>query len=278
MALTPKFKWCSLRVLYCNKFNNKSLNLFSGSCQQEVPDGLIETSPNWPKVDQPIFISPWNNNNVELKPVDALNVEKSRTPTHSSIHPFARRTKSRYCVEQKKLFSSSSTDSSEVQNDVWDDSFDEIIRTANRSIETAESILTTLRRGEEIEKTTQTHDTQISPVSDIETNIRRLEKAQDEINAALANFRSVKALNGSAIGSGAMESKLEHKGPPPPPPRPTLKVLSIVAKRKEQFESQKKKSTLSHSTTLPNSEETLEDFVDGNSDQTQTTHLNGKIQ
>jgi hypothetical protein len=70
---------------------------------------------------------------------------------------------------------------------------------------------------------------------------------QDEINAALANFRSVKALNGSALH---VDSKMEHKGPPPTPPRPTLKVMSIVAKRKEQFESQKKRSTLPHSRTL----------------------------
>jgi hypothetical protein len=70
---------------------------------------------------------------------------------------------------------------------------------------------------------------------------------QDEINAALANFRSVKALNGSAL---LVDNKMEHKGPPPTPPRPTLKVMSIVAKRKEQFESQKKRSTLPHSQTL----------------------------
>ena len=92
---------------------------------------------------------------------------------------------------------------------------------------------------------------QISPVSDIETNIRRLEKAQDEINAALANFRSVKALNGSSIAT--MDPRLlDSKGPPPPPPpRPAAKVMSIVAMRKELFESQRKRSTLPHSMTAP---------------------------
>ena len=163
---------------------------------------------------------------------------------------------------------SDSSEESKPKPDIWDDSFDEIIRTANRSIETAESILSTLRRGEDTVDNVVEIDTQISPVSDIETNIRRLEKAQDEINAALATFRSVKALNGSAIGGGN-DSKMEHKGPPPTPPRPTLKVMSIVAKRKEQFESQKKRSTLPKSLTL-------QDAIDQMSPELQETIYEGK--
>jgi hypothetical protein len=93
--------------------------------------------------------------------------------------------------------------------------------------------------------------TQISPSSDIETNIRRLEKAQDEINAALANFRSVKAHNGGDMN----KSLLEIKGPPPPPPpRPDAVIMSFVAKRKELFESQRRRGPLTHSRTLPDSE------------------------
>ena len=199
---------------------------FPGSCQEAVPDGLVDKTPSnpnyannvWSNVDadRHLFISPWNNveNNHRVDPHNNddddddlhrhqdLNVEQSKQqqqqqqqqPKNSSIHPFARRTKSRYCVEQKKLFSSTSDSSDELkvspQADVWDDSFDEIIRTANRSIETAESILSTLRRGEETEiphvtslsPQQNTHDNQISPVSDIETNIRRLEKAQVSIS------------------------------------------------------------------------------------------------
>jgi hypothetical protein len=192
---------------------------FSGSCQEAAPDGLVDKTPSnpnyannvWSNVDtdRHLFISPWNNvennhrvdqHNDEdddgLHRHQVLNVEQQQQqqqqqqPKNSSIHPFTRRTKSRYCVEQKKLFSSTSDSSDELkvspQVDVWDDSFDEIIRTANRSIETAESILSTLRRGEEAEiphitslsPQHNTHDNQISPVSDIETNIRRLEKAQ----------------------------------------------------------------------------------------------------
>ena len=110
---------------------------------------------------------------------------------------------------------------------------------------------------------------QISPVSDIETNIRRLEKAQDEINAALANFRSVKALNGTTMDSRLLDSK----GPPPPPPRPAAKIMSIVAMRKELFESQRKRSTLPHSKTAPDysSFQDDDDDVDGKKEATSMT-------
>ena len=56
---------------------------------------------------------------------------------------------------------------------------------------------------------------------------------------------------------------LESKGPPPPPPpRPAAKIMSIVAMRKELFESQKRRATLSHSKTLPD----YSSFNDGDDD------------
>ena len=111
---------------------------------------------------------PSSTNQLEVREKD-----EPTTPTTTSIHPFARRTKSRSFVEQKNLFSttSTSTDSSSSDDppkgdpDIWDESFDEILRTANRSIETAESILSTLRRGEENDVITptkaSTHDNQV---------------------------------------------------------------------------------------------------------------------
>ena len=138
----------------------KVVNPVSDSC----PGNFADSSTQWPKIDphRPIFISPWNNNTSQQHQEEQQHqqqqqrgdVEKPSTTTPNSVHPFARRTKSRTFVEQKNLFSTSSTstDSSEeppkLTPDIWDESFEEIIRTANRSIETAESILSTLRRGD----------------------------------------------------------------------------------------------------------------------------------
>ena len=138
----------------------------SDSSPGKFTDSPTPTPTQWPKIDphRPIFISPWNNDasqqhqqqhqqQQQQQQHQRGDVEKSST-TPNSVHPFARRTKTRTFVEQINLFSTSSTstDSSEEPPkqtpDIWDESFEEIIRTANRSIETAESILSTLRRGD----------------------------------------------------------------------------------------------------------------------------------
>ncbi len=106
--------------------------LFLGSLPPSIPANGIDTPTHWPKLDEPIFISPWNNNTFQQQQQqqqgdereDNRDEEKS-SKIPSSIHPFARRTKSRTFVEQKNLFSTSSTstDSSEdppkVHPDIW---------------------------------------------------------------------------------------------------------------------------------------------------------------
>ena len=94
--------------------------MFAGSCKEAIPQGLVDkSSPKWSNVDNSIFISPWcNNNHLQQQQQQQQSEQSSTTPVlscvdktptkTSSIHPFARRTKSRYCVEQKKLFSSTS--------------------------------------------------------------------------------------------------------------------------------------------------------------------------
>jgi hypothetical protein len=138
----------------------------STSGSSTASDDCAEDPPfsSWPKIAEgPIFISPWD--------ADAARKPEPRhasPATPAAAHPFARRTKSRNFVEPKHLFSSASTDSSDdpakFVPDVWDESFEEILRTANRSIETAESILSTLCRGDDADRSDRfpapTHDSQ----------------------------------------------------------------------------------------------------------------------
>lgn len=74
----------------------------------------------WPTVnnDQPVFISPWNTNSKES--IFTTNLQKS------SVHPFARRAKSRY------LEPPPSSSDEQVGDDHRDDSFDEILKIANK--------------------------------------------------------------------------------------------------------------------------------------------------
>ena len=80
-----------------------------------------------------------------------------------------------------------------------DESFRKILAKADNSISQAESILSSLKvERDEItatEKSEEDSEELASLGSDIEGNIRRLEKTQAKINAALTTFRTVQALN-----------------------------------------------------------------------------------
>ena len=79
-----------------------------------------------------------------------------------------------------------------------DESFRKILAKADNSISQAESILSSLKvERDEIAATDRSEDGEelASLGSDIEGNIRRLEKTQAKINAALTTFRTVQALN-----------------------------------------------------------------------------------
>jgi len=96
-----------------------------------------------------------------------------------------------------------------------DESFRKIFARADNSLSQAESILSSLRADDDVTSATAKglgqHAKKASPIggdcssegssepaslgSDIETNIKRLEKTQAKINAALETFRNVQAMN-----------------------------------------------------------------------------------
>ena len=80
-----------------------------------------------------------------------------------------------------------------------EDSFEKILRSADHSICQAESILSNLRQRSQtlpvassLQKCSADSEDSDSLGSDIESNIRKLEKTQAKINAALEAFRSIK--------------------------------------------------------------------------------------
>ena len=91
-----------------------------------------------------------------------------------------------------------------------DESFRKILAKADNSISQAESILSSLKvERDEItatEKSEEDSEELASLGSDIEGNIRRLEKTQAKINAALTTFRTVQALN-ETHGASAMANQ-----------------------------------------------------------------------
>ena len=94
-----------------------------------------------------------------------------------------------------------------------DQSFRKIIAKADNSISQAESILSSLRaENSEIPKLgvddASSESEPASLGSDIETNIRRLEKTQAKINAALETFRNVQAISNSDLRQTEYPSKL----------------------------------------------------------------------
>ena len=77
-----------------------------------------------------------------------------------------------------------------------EDSFEKILRSADLSICQADSILTNLRQRSQtlpVNASLQDNSEDSDSLgSDIESNIRKLEKTQAKINAALEAFRSIK--------------------------------------------------------------------------------------
>ena len=130
-------------------------------------------------------------------------IECSKPTTwQSNVHPFAHRTQQRYATRKSKTINQVSpitlTNSNvTLQNDEsLEDSFEKIIKSADHSLHQAESILTNLRQRSQTlpvaPSIVEKHEDSDSLGSDIEANIRKLEKTQAKINAALEAFRSIK--------------------------------------------------------------------------------------
>ena len=132
------------------------------------------------------------------------------TTWQSNVHPFAHRTQQRYA---RKIHVASpqaqplNTTSNNTLNgghhggyeESLEDSFEKILRSADHSICQAESILSNLRQRSQtlpvassLQKCSADSEDSDSLGSDIESNIRKLEKTQAKINAALEAFRSIK--------------------------------------------------------------------------------------
>ena len=146
------------------------------------------------------------------------NNNNSSKTWQSNVHPFAHRNLQRY-NNRKKVPSSAVLNQQVSSNSVsivnistnedLEDSFEKIIKSADHSLHQAESILSSLRQRSKTlpahasppknpEMASKNEDEfsscsdQQSLGSDIETNIRKLEKTQAKINAALETFRSMK--------------------------------------------------------------------------------------
>merc|ERR550532_929702 len=153
----------------------------------------------------------WNNSNPNV----LIECSKPHPTTwQSNVHPFAHRTQHRYATKKSKTINhtvsspvSLTNSSVTLQNDEsLEDSFEKIIRCADNSLHQAESILTNLKqRSQTLPSTTvmmvvskqpssdlKPEDSSDSLGSEIEANIRKLEKTQAKINAALEAFRSIK--------------------------------------------------------------------------------------
>ena len=95
-----------------------------------------------------------------------------------------------------------------------DESFRKILAKADNSISQAESILSSLNvERDQISETDKSEDSEevASLGSDIEGNIRRLEKTQAKINAALTTFRTVQALNETHGASAIANQQNQHQ-------------------------------------------------------------------
>ena len=139
----------------------------------------------------------WNNSNPNV----LIECSKQSTTWQSNVHPFAHRTQQRYATRKSKTINQVSpitlTNSNvTLQNDEsLEDSFEKIIKSADHSLHQAESILTNLRQRSQtlpVAPKVEKHEDSDSLGSDIEANIRKLEKTQAKINAALEAFRSIK--------------------------------------------------------------------------------------
>ena len=166
----------------------------------------------------------WNNSNPNVL------IECSKPTTwQSNVHPFAHRTQHRYAVSKKsktihhQISPVSLTNSSvTLQNDEsLEDSFEKIIRCADNSLHQAESILTNLKQRSQTlpstsavvvnKKPSKPEDSEDSLGSDIEANIRKLEKTQAKINAALEAFRSIKEPTNTISRPLTLQNQNHHK-------------------------------------------------------------------
>ena len=162
-----------------------------------------------------------NNNGVTVIEVNGGHNHRSAT-WQSNVHPFAHRTQQRYARKihvaspvsssggltsaalvnatnsQQPPASSTNNSQTPQHEESLEDSFERILRSADQSIHQAESILCNLRQRSQTLpaatsglKCVDSEDSD-SLGSDIESNIRKLEKTQAKINAALEAFRSIK--------------------------------------------------------------------------------------
>ncbi len=167
-------------------------------------------------------------------------VRKQPPTFQSNVHPFAHRTQQRHHNRghqhhnnhlhhsSNKASTVSITNSSRIYNspgsqiyqESLDDSFDRVLRSADQSLHQAESILVNLRRQKSQTLPAQSSlglpphlhgDSDSDSLgSDIESNIRKLERTQVKINAALEAFRTVKQQSDTATGSKPVMARSHH--------------------------------------------------------------------
>lgn len=196
----------------CQKLRGAKVNspsFFAVVAPAMLPDVVVNDSNEVNVNDQH---QQWNNSGSNSVLIECSSASKTSNTWQSNVHPFAHRTHQRY----SKIKSNGSTPNTPPSNDneeSLEDSFEKIMRSADHSLHQAESILSSLRQRS---KTLPAHATPPSAAllpsrppsktalkceadesdnslgSDIEANIRKLEKTQAKINAALEAFRSMK--------------------------------------------------------------------------------------
>ena len=174
------------------------------SVWSEVQQGSLETniSPSTPKqtADSSPFTSPWSGSSPVKSLADnvvRLECRPDEPDTASlSSHPFIYRVQNQ--LTASPVFRSPPVEVEDHQT--TPDPFKKILAAADDNICQAESILSSLgydSLGISRARQPDSEEEQPGLGSDIETNIRRLEKTQAKINAALQTFRNVQNQRGN---------------------------------------------------------------------------------
>ena len=181
-------------------------------------------SPHQQSAELSPFISPWSSSTSPVKSlgdnVVRLECRSDETDTASlSSHPFIYRVQNQ--LTASPVFRSPQVaEHNQQQQHTTPDPFKKILAAADDNICQAESILSSLgydSSGISRVRETDSEEEQPGLGSDIETNIRRLEKTQAKINAALQTFRNVQNQRGAnTSGVGCEDKNLSFCSLPPP--------------------------------------------------------------
>ena len=179
-------------------------------------------SPHQQSAELSPFISPWSSSTSPVKSlgdnVVRLECRSDETDTASlSSHPFIYRVQNQ--LTASPVFRSPQVaEHNQQQQHTTPDPFKKILAAADDNICQAESILSSLgydSSGISRVRETDSEEEQPGLGSDIETNIRRLEKTQAKINAALQTFRNVQNQRGNNSGVGCDDKNLSFCSLPP---------------------------------------------------------------